>query len=91
MVICHGRAGADDPRIVGGYQVFGLLGRGGMGRVYLARAADGGGVVALKVVNRELAGQDEFRNRFRREVRAARTAGTSRAWTTAPSGMARRR
>ncbi|MBA4864801.1 serine/threonine protein kinase [Streptomyces sp. PSKA54] len=70
--------GADDPRIVGGYQVFGLLGRGGMGRVYLARAADGGGAVALKVVNRELAGQDEFRNRFRREVRAARTVGGER-------------
>ncbi|OAH10199.1 serine/threonine protein kinase [Streptomyces jeddahensis] len=70
--------GAEDPRVVGGYQVVGLLGRGGMGRVYLARAADGGGAVALKVVNRELAGQEEFRNRFRREVRAARTVGGER-------------
>src|SRR5690606_366736 len=47
------------------------LGRGGMGTVYLAAEPDGRRV-AVKVVNRELAGEPAFLARFRREVTAAR-------------------
>ncbi|WP_370146757.1 PQQ-binding-like beta-propeller repeat protein [Streptacidiphilus sp. EB129] len=48
------------------------LGAGGMGRVYLARSA-GGRTVAVKVVRAELAGDPDFRARFRREVSAAQS------------------
>jgi eukaryotic-like serine/threonine-protein kinase len=61
-----------DPRKVGPYWLLGPLGNGGMGRVYLGRSP-GGRLVAVKVIRTELAGQAEFRNRFAREVAAART------------------
>jgi predicted Ser/Thr protein kinase len=50
--------------------VLGFLGEGGMGIVYLGRAADGG-LVAIKVVRAELARHPEFRARFRREAESA--------------------
>uniref|UniRef100_UPI0006E12331 serine/threonine-protein kinase n=1 Tax=Streptomyces graminilatus TaxID=1464070 RepID=UPI0006E12331 len=50
------------------------LGAGGMGQVYVARS-DRGRTVAVKLVRPELAGQDEFRERFRQEVAAARRVG----------------
>lgn len=61
----------DDPRQVGGYALLRRLGQGGMGVVYLA-SAPGGAPVALKVIHRALADDEEFRRRFRREVAAAR-------------------
>ncbi|MCK7625442.1 serine/threonine protein kinase [Streptomyces sp. RS10V-4] len=79
-----GRAGAlrpldaHDPRRIGDYRLLGRLGEGGMGRVFLARS-DRGRTVAVKLVRTELADQEEFRARFRREVRAARTVGGE--WT----------
>jgi hypothetical protein len=51
-----------------------------MGSVYLARS-DRGRTVAVKLVRRELAEQEEFRARFRREVQAARRVG---GYWTAP-------
>ncbi|CAM4171123.1 protein kinase [Nocardia ninae] len=66
--------GADDPTRIGDYRLLGVLGAGGMGRVYLGRNA-GGRTVAVKVIRPDLVGDNEFRVRFRREVTAARRVG----------------
>ncbi|MGW4804347.1 protein kinase domain-containing protein [Kitasatospora sp. NPDC004272] len=63
-----------DPEAVGPYHLLARLGVGGMGRVYLARSA-GGRTVAVKVVRADLAGDADFRERFRREVSAAQSVG----------------
>ena len=60
-----------DPRRLGSYELVGRIGEGGMGTVYLARAA-GGTLVAVKVVRADLAPDDGFRRRFRSEVDRAR-------------------
>ncbi|MFE1176355.1 PQQ-binding-like beta-propeller repeat protein [Streptomyces sp. NPDC058773] len=62
--------GAADPRQIGPYTLLGRLGAGGMGAVYLGRAR--GRTVAVKVVRPDLARDDAFRDRFQREVEAAR-------------------
>lgn len=68
--------GAADPREIGPYTLLGVLGGGGMGRVYLGRAADGS-VAAVKAARPELADDPQFRRRFTREVATARqVAGT---------------
>lgn len=61
-----------DPAQVGPYRLTGVLGAGGMGRVFLGWSS-GGRPVAVKVIKPELAADPEFRARFRREVAAART------------------
>ncbi|MGA4881752.1 protein kinase domain-containing protein [Streptomyces lydicamycinicus] len=61
---------AGDPRQIGPYTLLGRLGAGGMGAVYLGRAR--GRTVAVKVVRPDLAQDDAFRDRFQREVEAAR-------------------
>ncbi|MGP3756293.1 protein kinase domain-containing protein [Streptomyces sp. IBSNAI001] len=63
--------GAADPVRIGPYALAGKLGAGGMGEVYLGRSA-GGRTVAVKVVRTDLAHDQAFRDRFRREVAAAR-------------------
>jgi serine/threonine protein kinase len=63
---------AGDPEFIGPYRVAGRLGTGGMGQVFLGRSP-GGRMLAIKVVRPELAGDLEFRVRFRREVAAARS------------------
>src|SRR5579863_7239006 len=61
---------ADDPRVIGEFRLYGRLGAGGMGRVYLA-SSPGGRAVAVKVIHAHLARDSEFRERFRHEVAAA--------------------
>ncbi|WP_431995030.1 serine/threonine-protein kinase [Streptomyces griseoflavus] len=72
------KLGAGDPRDIGAYRLLARLGGGGMGQVYLARS-DRGRTVAVKLVREELAREEEFRARFRQEVRAARQVGGD--WT----------
>lgn len=63
-----------DPRRVGGYRLTGLLGEGGMGQVFLGRSP-AGRIVAVKLIRPEYARQPAFRERFAREVAAARMVG----------------
>lgn len=67
-----------DPQRIGEYRLLARLGAGGMGQVFLARS-DRGRTVAVKLVRQELAEQEEFRSRFRQEVRAALRVGGE--WT----------
>jgi eukaryotic-like serine/threonine-protein kinase len=60
-----------DPHHIGRYHLLRRLGEGGMGLVYLG-ASPAGRAVAIKVVRPELAGDQEFRARFRAEVEAAK-------------------
>ncbi|OLT21076.1 hypothetical protein BJF78_34760 [Pseudonocardia sp. CNS-139] len=60
-----------DPARIASYRLIARIGAGGMGQVYLARSP-GGRPVALKVIRPDLAGDTEFRDRFVREVTAAR-------------------
>jgi serine/threonine protein kinase len=69
-----------DPPRLGSYRLVGRIGRGGMGTVYLAESA-GGERAAVKVINPDLADDDMFRDRFRREVESARRV---RRFCTAP-------
>ena len=56
---------------LGGYTLESLLGRGGMGSVYLATHVRLGRRAALKVIAPEFAHDDDFRARFLREARLA--------------------
>ncbi|MFD1542006.1 serine/threonine-protein kinase [Nonomuraea guangzhouensis] len=58
-------------RVIGGYALRRVLGRGGMGEVHLATTPTGG-LAAVKVIHPELARDPAFRRRFEREVAAAR-------------------
>jgi len=56
---------------VGDYQLIEKLGAGGMGAVYKARRGSDGLIVALKILPRSRAQDEEFLNRFEQEARAA--------------------
>ncbi|MCM3882868.1 serine/threonine-protein kinase [Frankia sp. R82] len=60
-----------DPRRVGPFTIHNRIGAGGMGTVYLGFNAEGR-AAAVKVPDARFAGDPEFRERFRREVAAAR-------------------
>jgi TolB-like protein/predicted Ser/Thr protein kinase len=69
----HGSTGVVMPSVIAErYEILGLLGVGGMGRVYRARDRRLDEVVALKVLKRELVDAPGMLDRFRSEVRLAR-------------------
>src|SRR5205814_6683352 len=53
---------------LGRYEAIRLLGEGGMGRVYLARQADLGRQVVVKVMHDHIAADPKFRERVQRET-----------------------
>ncbi len=58
---------------IGPYQLEAELGHGGMGQVFRARDSRLGRVVAIKVIRPELASDEEFQRRFKREARTIAT------------------
>ncbi|MFD8884697.1 serine/threonine-protein kinase [Streptomyces erythrochromogenes] len=74
------QVGPGGPTHVGPFEVVGVLGQGGMGRVLLAAGPDGR-LVAVKQVLAHFADDEAFRARFRREVTASRKV--SAAYTAA--------
>ncbi|MFI0741609.1 PQQ-binding-like beta-propeller repeat protein [Streptomyces sp. NPDC021100] len=75
-----------DPLRLGPYRLVGVLGAGGMGKVYLGRDA-AGAAAAVKVLHPEMAHDPHMAQRFVREAQAARAVtspGVARvlgAWT----------
>ena len=63
-----------DPAAVGRYRLIGRLGEGGMGRVFLG-VSPGGRQVAVKLIHSSHATDRQFRERFTREIEAARKVG----------------
>ncbi|MCA2225015.1 serine/threonine-protein kinase [Nonomuraea aurantiaca] len=61
----------EDPPAIGPYELISRLGSGGMGTVYLAKAADGV-QVALKAIRRDYTTDPVYRARFHEEVSNAR-------------------
>src|SRR4051794_13800655 len=59
--------------VVAGFRVESLLGRGAMASVYRARDEASGEVVALKLLDEDVARDERFRRRFLRESEVART------------------
>lgn len=57
--------------VLGRYHIESLIGRGGMGAVYLATDTELGRRVALKVLAPELSDDEKFRHRFIAESRIA--------------------
>src|SRR5436305_13308459 len=57
--------------VVGGYRVDELISRGGMGLVYRVTHVALNRIYALKVLAPELAEDEQFRQRFQREMRIA--------------------
>ena len=67
-------SGATDPakkHRLGDYDLTAKLGQGAMGSVYLAKRVSSGEQVALKILPPNLAQDQEFLERFRREARSA--------------------
>ncbi|MEV7618150.1 serine/threonine-protein kinase [Streptomyces sp. NPDC089799] len=64
----------EDPASIGPYRLSARLGEGGMGRVFLG-VSRSGRRLAVKVIRPQIAADPGFRERFRREVAAARSVG----------------
>ena len=74
MEVPHPKLGALrgwDPERIGQFELLGRLGAGAMGQVYLGRSK-AGRLVAVKTIKIDLAEEPGFRDRFSREVAAAR-------------------
>jgi len=63
----HCRAAVQDAPALPGYKILEVLGRGGMATVYKARQLGTKRLVAVKVIDRSLAGDEEIVARFRQE------------------------
>ncbi|MFI9787261.1 serine/threonine-protein kinase [Kitasatospora sp. NPDC051984] len=63
----HQPLSGHEPRSIGGYQLLGRIGAGGMGTVYLARREGAATQVALKTINLELLDDPDLLRRFQRE------------------------
>ena len=63
-----------DPSRVGNYRLIGRLGEGGMGEVFVG-LSPGGRQVAVKIIHPGFASTRQFRERFAREIEAARRVG----------------
>jgi serine/threonine protein kinase len=61
------------PTVVPGYEVGRLIGRGGMGAVYLAKRAEDGSTVALKVMLAQADVDEAGREAFQREIEITRS------------------
>ncbi len=62
----------DEPRLLGSrYRVGKLIGRGGMGDVYLGTDTRLGRTVAIKILRSQLTEDEGFRRRFRQEAQSA--------------------
>ncbi|QNE23631.1 serine/threonine-protein kinase [Streptomyces sp. INR7] len=72
-----------DPRRVGSFTLSGVLGRGGMGEVFFGHD-ESGARVAVKLISESVVSQPGYRQRFKREVEAARAV--SGTWTPAIVG-----
>jgi cell division protein FtsB len=59
----------ETPQIIGDYEILGLLGAGGMGRVYKVRNVITDRIEAMKVLLPEISGQEEVAARFLREIK----------------------
>jgi serine/threonine protein kinase len=70
----------------GGFRIERTIGHGGMGIVYLATELRLGRQVALKVIRADLAGDDNFRARFRSESRTAASVEDPRVVTVFGAG-----
>jgi hypothetical protein len=77
---------ANDPAAIGGFRLRARLGSGGMGRVYLG-FSPAGRAVAVKVVHSHIAEDQEFVERFRREVAAASKVSGVYAAAVVASGV----
>ena len=69
------------------YRVSGFIGKGGMARVYLANDEQTGRAVAVKVLERPWADDDDGRRRFLREANAVSRIGHPNIVTILESGL----
>lgn len=69
-----------------GHRIVRLLGRGGMGTVYLATRISDGTQVALKLLARELAADPDFIRRFEREAKASQAIDAPEVVTVLGTG-----